>query len=166
MNRSTIRSVGVFVVTLFLISVAPTVLAQGRGRGQAGVEKKVDKKVEKAVKKVERKEGPRGDRRIFGPRDRDIISNYYGRNSGLPPGLAKRGGDLPPGLEKQLQRNGTLPPGLRKKLRPFPADLERQLGALPRGYRRGILDRDVVMYRTDNYTIFDVLRDAVREGRR
>jgi len=158
MNRSTIRSVGVFVVSAFLLSAAPTVIAQGRGRGQAKVDKKVEKKTDKVEKKDDRTAIPRGDRTIFGPRDREIISNYYGRNSGLPPGLAKRGGDLPPGLEKQLERNGTLPPGLRKKLRPFPADLERQLGALPRGYRRGILDRDVVMYRTDNYTIADFFR--------
>ena len=69
---------------------------------------------------------------------------------------------MPPGLEKQLQRNGRLPPGLQKKLRPFPADLERQLGALPRGYRRGLLDNHALVYRTDNYTIADVFRDAVR----
>jgi len=49
MNRSTIRSVGVLGVTLFLSSAAPSVLAQGRGRGQTKVEKKDDK--------VETKEG-------------------------------------------------------------------------------------------------------------
>jgi hypothetical protein len=156
MNRSTIRSVGLLGVTLFLISAAPSVLAQGRGRGQTKVEKRDDK--------VEKKEGRTAIRRndpVFGSRDREIISSYYGRRSGLPPGLAKRD-DLPPGLEKQLRRNGTLPPGLQKRLRPFPAELERQLGALPRGYRRGILDNDAVVYRTDNYTIADLFRDAVR----
>ena len=167
MNRSTIRSVGVLVATLFLISAAPTVLAQGRGKGQAKVEKKDEKvKVDKVDKnKVDKNEDRTAIRRndpIFGSRDREIISGYYNKRSGLPPGLAKRDGDLPPGLEKQLRRNGTLPPGLQKRLRPFPADLERRLGALPRGYRRGILDNDAVVYRTDNYTIADLLRDAIR----
>ena len=153
MNRSTIRSVGVLGLTLFLISAAPSVLAQGRGRGQA--------KVEKVDKKEGRTAIPRNDP-VFRSRDREIISRYYGQRSGLPPGLAKRGGDLPPGLEKQLRRNGTLPPGLQKKLRPFPAALERELGPLPRGYRRGILDRHAVVYRTDNHTIADLFRDAVK----
>src|SRR5262249_34475662 len=38
---------------------------------------------------------------IFSERDRQTIRSYFrGRYSNLPPGLAKRGGDLPPGLEK------------------------------------------------------------------
>ena len=150
MNRSTIGSVGVFVVTLLLMS-STTALAQGRGRGQAKVH-------EPAAKTARTREA----RPVFGSHDREIITNYYGRRSGLPPGLAKRDGDLPPGLEKQLRRNGTLPPGLQKKLRPLPSALERQLDPLPRGFRRGILDRHLVVYRTGNNTISDVFLDAVR----
>ena len=103
-----------------------------------------------------------GARPICAPRDRDVIADYYGRRSGLPPGLAKRQGDLPPGLEKQLQRNGTLPPGLQKKLRPLPRDLERRLDRLPAGYRRGILDRHLIVYRAGTYEIGDTLFDVVR----
>src|SRR5512139_807060 len=74
---------------------------------------------------------------VFGDRDRRIIHEYCGQpSSGLPPGLAKRNGNLPPGLEKQLRRNGRLPPGLQKKCRPFPVDLERRLPPLPRNYAR------------------------------
>ena len=153
MNRSIIRSVGVFVVTLSLLSAAPAAFAQGRGRGQAKA---------KVHEQDRRTATPRGGQTLFGSREREIISRYYGQRSGLPPGLAKRNGDLPPGLEKQLRRNGTLPPGLQKKLRPLPAELEHQLGPLPRGYRRGILDRHLVMYRADNFTIADLFRDAVR----
>jgi len=45
-------------------------------------------------------------------RDQNVIREYYRAvpPNNLPPGLAKRGGDLPPGLEKQLRRNGRLPP--------------------------------------------------------
>ena len=62
----------------------------------------------------------------FLPEERRIIENYYrsgGPSKGLPPGLAKRGGKLPPGLQKHLDKNGTLPPGLQKRLEPLPKDL-------------------------------------------
>jgi hypothetical protein len=52
----------------------------------------------------------------FLPEERRIIENYYrssGPSRGLPPGLAKRGGNLPPGLQKHLDKNGKLPPGCR-----------------------------------------------------
>ncbi len=38
------------------------------------------------------------------------------RHQGLPPGLAKRDGHLPPGLQKHYERTGHLPPGLEKKI--------------------------------------------------
>lgn len=41
---------------------------------------------------------------------------FLGGFQGLPPGLAKRGGQLPPGLQKHLLRTGQLPPGLQKRL--------------------------------------------------
>ena len=66
----------------------------------------------------------------FLPEERRIIENYYrsgGPSKGLPPGLAKRGGKLPPGLQKHLEKNGTLPPGLQKRLEPLPQDLEARL---------------------------------------
>lgn len=47
----------------------------------------------------------------FGP-----YGNGFGQMQGLPPGLAKRGGNLPPGLQKHLMRHGQLPPGLQKRL--------------------------------------------------
>ena len=74
---------------------------------------------------------------VFGDRDRQVIREYCSKpSSNLPPGLAKRGGQLPPGLEKQLQRNGQLPPGLQKKVQPFPVELERRLPPLPTNYAR------------------------------
>jgi hypothetical protein len=74
---------------------------------------------------------------VFGERDRQVIREYCSQpSSSLPPGLAKRGGQLPPGLEKQLRRNGQLPPGLQKKVERFPVELERRLPPLPANYAR------------------------------
>lgn len=77
---------------------------------------------------------------MFSERDQQLIRRYYQMNTAnLPPGLAKRGGNLPPGLERQLERNGTLPPGLQKRVQPFPEELSRQLPPLPSGYSRVII---------------------------
>ncbi len=95
----------------------------------------------------------------FEVRERDIIHDYFrNRYSNLPPGLAKRGGHLPPGLERHLERNGTLPPGLQKRLTPFPDDLNRRLPPLPSIYRRGTIGRDAVIVNTRTGRIIDIVR--------
>ena len=99
---------------------------------------------------------------IFSTHDRDIIRDYYRGDSGLPPGLAKRGGNLPPGLQKHLERDGTLPPGLQKKLTPFPDDLERRLPRLPDIYRRGSIGGSVVIIDRRTQRIMDVIHDILR----
>ncbi len=99
---------------------------------------------------------------IFSTHDRDIIRDYYRGGSGLPPGLAKRGGNLPPGLQKQLERNGTLPPGLQKRLTPFPYDLERRLPRLPSIYQRGYIGGSVVIIDRRTQRIMDVIHDIFR----
>ncbi len=77
---------------------------------------------------------------MFSARDQQLIRRYYQVNTAnLPPGLAKRGGNLPPGLERQLERNGTLPPGLQKRVQPFPQELSGQLPPLPSGCSRVII---------------------------
>ena len=98
-------------------------------------------------------------------RGREVIAQIercYARlaGRGLPPGLAKRGGNLPPGLEKQLLRNGTVPPGLQKRLEPLPVELERRLPPLPPGCgcNRGVLGANVVLVRTRDQLILDALR--------
>ncbi len=145
------------IVALLGAIVATPALAQGRGRGQA-------KQGQSAAKKA----APPAKATVvvqygFAPRDREIITTYYRqRASGLPPGLAKRQGALPPGLEKQLRRNGTLPPGLQKQIQPFPADLDRQLSPLPAGYHRVIVGTNVVVYRSTTQKVMDVIRDIVR----
>lgn len=82
----------------------------------------------------------------FSSSERETIRKYFLENpASLPPGLAKRGGDLPPGLERQLRRNGTLPPGLQKRLQPLPPQLIRQLQPLPAGYSRAVLGSRVLI---------------------
>ena len=95
---------------------------------------------------------------------RPIFGYYANPSRGLPPGLAKRGGNLPPGLEKQLVRNGTLPPGLEKRLEPLPVELERQLPPLAAGCgcRRGVVGTNVLLIRTRDHFVLDVLHISGR----
>jgi hypothetical protein len=82
----------------------------------------------------------------FSSRDVRLIRTHY----------APRYRKLPPGLQKKLARTGSLPPGWQKKMEPFPASLERDLVALPRGYRRGVLDGHAVIYQPKTQVIIDV----------
>lgn len=93
----------------------------------------------------------------FRSQDVRVIVDFFHPASGLPPGLAKRGGDLPPGLEKQLRRNGKLPPGLQKKLAPFPEDLEVRLAPIQPGYRRVTLGTWALLIQDATNVIFDVI---------
>jgi Ni/Co efflux regulator RcnB len=99
-------------------------------------------------------------RAMFLGHDRQAVEAYYfGKPySGLPPGLARGGGNLPPGLEKHLERNGTLPPGLQKRLVPLPVVLERQLTVLPPdcGCQRGFVGSDLVIVNISTGLILDV----------
>ncbi len=98
----------------------------------------------------------------FLPEERQIIIEYYrAPSAGLPPGLAKRGGNLPPGLEKHLVRNGTLPPGLQKRLQPFPVELERRLPSLPRIWVRVILGRHAILLERRTNRILDLIEIVV-----
>ena len=108
----------------------------------------------------------------FSSRDKSAIEDYYkgreGRKKkdkhgerGMPPGLAKRGGDLPPGLAKR----GSLPPGLAKRDRlpadvayePLPRDLEAKLPPLPsRDYIRVKVGKDLVILDQKTRVVLDV----------
>ena len=96
---------------------------------------------------------------IFSEADREIIGRYVRATpeQDLPPGLAKRGGKLSPGLEKQLRKKGTLPPGLQKRLTPFPVVLERQLPPLAPDLRRVFIEGRAVIYNSKTGLVLDVL---------
>jgi hypothetical protein len=133
-------------------------IAQGNGNGQGNGKGK-------GHNKHQDDQGENGGYVQYGfaAHDREVISSYYSqRTQGLPPGLAKRGGNLPPGLEKQLQRNGTLPPGLQKKLEPCPPELERRLPPLPADYRRVVIDAHIAVINRHTNVIVDIFKDVVR----
>lgn len=140
--------------------------AQGRhvGRGHRDHDRDRDDEDRDEDRDRESDEHQHHQGSLFAAQDRDIIREYF-RNppSGLPPGLAKRGGNLPPGLEKHLERNGTLPPGLQKRLTPLPADLERQLPPLPSGChcKRGIIGANVVILNTRTGRIWDIMYNVL-----
>ncbi|MGC8791915.1 MAG: hypothetical protein ACP5U2_00815 [Bryobacteraceae bacterium] len=94
---------------------------------------------------------------IFNESDRQILREWA-RSFGpaLPPGLARRGGDLPPGLEKQLVRKGQLPPGLEKRLVPLPVEVERRLSPLAPELRRAVIAGRVIIYHPRTRAILDV----------
>jgi hypothetical protein len=95
---------------------------------------------------------------IFLGGDREIIRDYVAKypHGGLPPGLAKRDGDLPPGLQKHLRKKGRLPPGLEKRLTVFPLELEGLLHPLEPGLRRGFLEGRAVIYNAKTAVVLDI----------
>lgn len=113
-----------------------------------------------------------GETRVyFGEREITVMREYYapkpGRAKGkhqkeLPPGLQKkldRDGQLPPGLQKRLDRGDSLPPGLAK--RALPADLEKRLPRLPSGYARYLVGQDVVLVDRRRDVVVDVVFNVV-----
>jgi hypothetical protein len=102
----------------------------------------------------------------FLPEERRLIEQYYRggkkqKAKGLPPGLAKRGGNLPPGLQRKLEKNGELPPGLQKRPEPLPADLDRQLPSLPEYWERVIVERDVILIDRRTNRILDIIEGVL-----
>lgn len=89
------------------------------------------------------------DYMVFNERQRNIVRECVNSGrSGLPPGLAKKD-DLPPGLQKQIQRNGALPPGLEKKVRQLPYACSDELPNIPGGWERVILSGRILLLNRD-----------------
>ena len=157
------RLIASAVLAAFGLMVAGgAAFAQGnsQGRGSSGQGRQGSDDQQGKDKQGKDKAAPRAE---IGDRDRDAISRYFRTNTaGLPPGLAKRGDDLPPGLEKQLQKNGKLPPGLEKKLERVPSALERQLSPLPSGYSRRVLGPHLLVVNEKTKVLGDVWLNSVR----
>lgn len=99
----------------------------------------------------------------FLPEERRVIVEFYqeSHKSGLPPGLAKRGGNLPPGLQKHLEKNGTLPPGLQKRVEPLPLELERRLPRIPEIWERVIIGQQIVLLDRRTKRILDIVENVI-----
>ena len=66
-------------------------------------------------------------------------------NQGIPPGLAKKGGALPPGIGK----------------RQLPNNLLSQLPPPPSGYERVIVDKDILLVHIATQVVHDVLQHVL-----
>jgi hypothetical protein len=137
-----------------ILLLTPCLLAgqgKGQGKGQAKEHGREAAQAEPAAR-------PKETYPFFHDAETKLILDFYRPGSGhLPPGLAKRGGALPPGLQKQLRVTGTLPPGIEKHLEPFPADLDRRLGPVPAGYRRVLAGTTALLVQDATNLIVDVL---------
>jgi hypothetical protein len=88
---------------------------------------------------------------FFTDRERDMIRDYFTsfeNRRELSP-AARRDGELPPGLEKQLHRDGFLNPGMQRRAEGFPERLERRMEPLPRRFSRVILAGRAMIVRED-----------------
>jgi len=142
MNGGHWKTTTVILLVLILPSMS---LAGSKGKGSDGNAMAMTKKVTAHVS-------------IFLEKDRDLIRRYLAGYGIMPPGLAKRHRDLPPGLERQLRRNGHLPPGLDKKLHRFPLDLERRLSPLRPGLIRAMIGVHAVILDPRTSLILDVFK--------
>jgi hypothetical protein len=79
------------------------------------------------------------------PADVHIISAYY----------APRYRELPAAQRKRFFRSSHLPDGWEKRIEALPASVDKQLIAIPREYRRGIIDGSIVLYVPKTGAILD-----------
>lgn len=103
----------------------------------------------------------------FSLKEKQVIASFYGgsgggggNQAGKGKGKKNRGGGsqgLPPGLAK---RGGALPPGIAKKQ--LPSNLASQLPPPPTGYERVIVDNDVLLVEVATQVVHDVLTDVLR----
>jgi len=141
-----LRKKTVWMLLLFLTACSSLAwtFPQGKGSGRGA-----------AVGQGE--ENERG--RAFGADQEKMVRDWFSdrRNlAGLPPGLAKRE-QLPPGLQRQLQRNGQLPPGLQRQLQPLPAALEQLLPGLSPGLKRGVIGDNLVLIEETSQMVLDII---------
>ncbi len=97
----------------------------------------------------------------FGKTGANYVRDWFGNTqntAGLPPGLAKRE-QLPPGLQRHLERNGTLPPGLQKKIQPLPSSLTSHLPKPPDGVEIVFVAGNVLAIEISTHKIIDIVAD-------
>lgn len=129
--------VSLFLMLTLVLSLSG--LAQGRGRpDRSGGERRAVVEINPDVERM--------------------IREWFGntRNlEGLPPGLERD--QLPPGLQRQLERRGSLPPGLEKKIHPVPEELQIRLPRFPDQRRWIVLGGNVILLDETTSTILDIV---------
>jgi len=158
------------LLTLALAFALPALAAQGKGQGNKPADKgkpaeagKPDDKGKKddIEDRVREEMAKRG--RAFGKDHEKTIRDWFGNNEnlqGLPPGLAKRE-QLPPGLQRHLEKNGTLPPGLQKKVQPLPESLDKKLPKTPDDVKRVVVAGNVILLEKRTSKILDIVKDVL-----
>lgn len=159
-----------WAVALVLLVAASPAIAQTQGTNQV-----VGDLADIVFKEVERRAIEEYYKRVPGAKDesdddtkdeseakkdkgkKDKKAKGKVRGNGLPPGLAKRD-QLPPGLAK---RGNRLPPGLMKS--DLPPDLEKELPELPKEVERVVVDDDVLLVQRGTDLILDVLEGVIRQ---
>ncbi|MFQ5723817.1 MAG: hypothetical protein ACE5G6_04935 [Terriglobia bacterium] len=157
------KKLGSFILMVALILALPLwAAAQGKGKGKGkGKPAEHGQKAEHEEKGEEAAQG-----RAFGHDQERLIRGWFANKKnleGLPPGLAKRD-DLPPGLQRHLEKNGTLPPGLQKRIQPLPQNLEGQLPKLPKGVKRVVVAGNVILLEERTSRILDIVHDVFGGG--
>lgn len=89
---------------------------------------------------------PGGTHIAFGARERILIQDYYRKN---PASMRHAASGV------RVAPNGRLAADADKQ--PLPAPLVRQLPALPQGYQRVIVGKDVVLVEAATQTVLDVI---------
>ena len=125
------------ITCILLCTLAdPIWAAQGKGKGKPDKSNAQAESIPAGVVDVR-----------FGSSDVRIISDYY----------RSRLSQLPPGLQKKVQRGGTLPPGWQKKVQAFPVELERQLPVVAVGYHRVISGPVAMLIHDATNVVLDII---------
>ncbi len=113
--------------------------------------------------------------RVFSTIEKKIIEDFFGEQaadavSGTKKDRGKKdknaknkgkSGELPPGLQKHIEKHGTLPPGLAKK--ELPPGLAKRLGSTRSGLERLIVGNDVVLVEEATGVVLDIIKHIVFE---
>ena len=115
---------------------------------------------------------------VFSAVEKKVIKDFFGKQaadavSGTKKDKGKKNknakdkgksGELPPGLQKHIDKYGTLPPGLEKK--ELPPGLAKRLGSTRSGLERLIVGDDVLLVETAPGVVLDIIKDIVTGGAR
>ena len=149
------------IVALALAAPGPAQEPPAKPAGEPG--KSAEQAKEQKAKAAGEHERQAAEGRAFGKDQEKTVRDWFAKQENqatLPPGLAKRE-ELPPGMQKHIERDGTLPPELRGRTQPLPEALASQLPPPPAGVTRGVIGDRVVLVEESTGKVLDVIKDAL-----